>query len=251
MTDTTLETFDAPGGAPPSSGLPIAPGTIETEAAVPFWASALAAVALLAVFALAFLNDAKPGSADQLTLPVLGILAALFAWTPLRHKIAPQREAATFALCAALFVVYGLSRRIMPESLPAFALYEEDVRFSCAAWCVFLGAALSAPAWSKTFSGWLRALLCALLLLFVIGLFSFRFVGGFYPPSSSTPLAPKVFVLFVMQTLEFAALALCCASVAAHPRTRQMMLMILPVLLWALWARHQFAGAPVESEEDE
>jgi mannose/cellobiose epimerase-like protein (N-acyl-D-glucosamine 2-epimerase family) len=55
----------------------------------------------------------------------------------------------------------------------------------------------------------------------------------------------------MMQVFEFAALALCCAAVAAHPRTRQMMLMVLPVLLWALWARHQFAGAPVESEEEE
>ena len=251
MTDTTLETLDRPRRVPPSGGPPVATSTIEPEVAVPFWASAIAAVALLAIFALAFLNDAKPGPADQLTLPVLGILAALFAWTPLRHKIAPQREAATFALCAALFVVYGLSRRIVPESLPAFSLYDEEFRFSCAAWCAFLGAVLSAPSWIKTFGGWLRALLCALLILLLIGLFSFRFVGGYYPPSSPTPINPTVFILFVMQIFEFGALALCCAGVAAHPRTRQMMLMALPVLLFALWARHQFAGAPIEKEEDE
>ncbi len=242
------ETLETPRGAPPIAGPPIA--TDFAEAAVPLWAAALAAVALFAVFALAMLPDAKPGPADQLTLPVLGIFAALFAWTPLQRRVAPQRDAATFALCAALFVVYGLSRRIVPESLPALHFNDEEYRFSCAAWCVFLGAVLSAPAWLKSLGGWMRALLGGLLVLFILGLFSFKFVGGHYPPTSPSPIDPAVFVLFVMQTLEFTALALCCAGVAAHPRVRSLMLMALPVLLWAVWARHHFAPAAQESEAE-
>lgn len=244
------ETLEAPRGAPPSEGPPVATGTIEPEAAAPLWAAALAVVALFAVFALAMLPDAKPGPADQLTLPILGLFAAIFGWTPLQRRVAPQRDAATFAFCAALFVAYGLARRTIPESLPAFTIYEEEQRFSCAAWCVFLGAILSSPAWTKSLGGWMRALLGGLLLLFFIGLFSFKFVGGHYPPTSPSPVDPLVFVLFGMQVLEFAALALCCASVAAHPRTRSFMLMALPVLLWAVWARHRFAPAPIESEDE-
>jgi hypothetical protein len=250
MTDAMLETLEAPRGAPPADGPPVATGTIEPEASVPLWASALAALALLAVFALAMMPDARPGAADQLTLPVLGIFTALYAWTPLQRLIAPQRETATFALCAALFVAYGLARRTVPESLPALTFNDEEYRFSCAAWCVFAGALLSTPAWLKGMSGWMRALLGGMLALLVIGVFSFKFVGGHYPADSPSPADPKVFVLFVMQSLEFAALALCCAAAAAHPRTRSLMLAALPVLLWAVWARHRFAPAPIESEDE-
>lgn len=245
-----IETLAAPGAGPPDNSPPVATGTLEPEAAAPLWAAAVAAVALLAVFAIALMPDARPGPADQLTLPVLGLLAALFAWTPLQQRVVPQRDAATFAFCAALFVVYGLARRTVPESLPAFTVYEEPQRFSCAAWCVFLGAILGAPAWTKSLGGWMRALLGGLLVLFAIALFSFKFVGGHYPPSSASPLDPLVFVLFVMQALEFAALALCCAGAAAHPRVRSLMLMALPVLLWAVWARHHFRPAPLESEDE-
>ncbi len=248
--EAMTETLEAPRGAPPSEGPPIATGTLEPESAVPLWAAGIAAVALLAVFALAMMPDAKPGAADQLTLPVLGLFAALFAWTPLQRQVAPQRDAATFAFCAALFVVYGLARRTVPESLPALHFNDEEYRFSCAAWCVFLGAVLSAPAWLKSIGGWMRALLGGLFILFVIALFSFKFIGGHYPTTSPSPIDPAVFVLFMMQTLEFAALGLCCASAAAHPRLRRLMLMALPILLWMVWARHHFAPAPIESEND-
>ena len=220
------------------------------EISAPLWASALATIALFAVFALAMLPTAKPGPADQLTLPVLGVFAALFAWTPLQRRVAPQREAATFALCAALFVAYGLARRTAPESLPSLQILGDDYRFSCAAYCVFLGAILSASAWRKSIGGWMRGLLGGMLILFIIGIFSFKFIGAYYPPASPQQIDPRVFVFFVMQSAEFAALALCCASVAAHPRTRTLMLIALPVLLMAVWARHHFAPAPLESEDD-
>lgn len=246
-----IETLEAPRGAPPSEGPPVATGTIEPEAAAPLWASALALVAVFAVCALAMLPDAKPGAADQLTLPVLGLFAALFAWPLFLRRLTPQREIATFAFCAAMFVVYGLARRTAPEKLPVFQFYGDEYRFSCAAWCVLPGALLSAPAWLKNGNGWLRALLGGLLAIFVIGLFSFKFVGAHYPTDSpSTPIDAAVFILFVMQILEFAALGLCCAAVAAHPRTRSLLIIALPFLLYGIWARHHFAPAPIESEDE-
>jgi hypothetical protein len=241
------ETLSSPhNGPPPAESLD---RRAEAEIAAPLWASAIAALVLLGIFVLAFSAATKPLLADRITLPFLGVLAAAYAWTPLVRRVVLQRDAATFALCAALFVVYGLARRVAPDE-GGLNFSGDTYPISYAAWCAVVGAVLSAPAWLKAFEGWTRAIVSALALLAAIAFFSFNFLKGFYPAGPTEVLDTTTLVHFGMQTVEYGALALCCTGVAAHPRTRTALLTVLPVLLMALWARHQFmAGAATEEDE--
>lgn len=245
-----IDTLDSPRGVPPSSGPPVATGTIEPEAAVPFWASIIGVLAIVGVFVLAFSATAAPGPADMITLRTLGVFVALLAWTKPGRKVLSQRDGAAFTLCAVLFVVYGLSRRIVPVTEDPPQFLEENLRISYAAWVVLAGAVLSAPAWLKAFGEWARAALTSLAVLIAIGLCSFFFIGKFYPPGSANPMIPGYLVQLLQQSVEYGALLLCCNAVAAHPRLRIVIPALLPFLIWALWAKHHLAPPPV-AEEDE
>ena len=244
------ETLESPASAPPPGGPPVATDDLEPKAGAPLWAAAVSLVAIFAVIALAFSGAAKPGLADQVTLPALALFAALFGYLPLLRRLREDRDAASFALCAALFVVYGLARRFVPANTPALHFFGDDFPIPCAAFAVLLGALLGAPAWLKNFNGWTRTVLVALALLALLGFASFRFLASFYPVGTTATLDPTNLVHLGMQVVEFGALALCCAAVAAHATTRRLALIVLPALLLALWARHHFMAAPAEEEDE-
>jgi drug/metabolite transporter (DMT)-like permease len=98
-------------------------------AAPSFLVSALATLALALVTALAFstantatFRHVRATSADGATLLFLALCAALIGWTPLQKYFLDtdrfdrsRHNAATFALAAAMFVIYSLARRSGPE----------------------------------------------------------------------------------------------------------------------------------------
>jgi hypothetical protein len=245
------ETLTHPASAPPPGGPPVATDVLEPRADPPLWAAALPLLSLLGICALALSSAAKPALADQVTLPILAIMAALFGYAPFLRRVREQHDATSFAFCAAMFVVYGLSRRVTGENGPSLTLIGEAYPISYAALLVVIGALIGAPAWLKNMSGWTRALLGALLLVALLAFAIFRFLTGFYEVGTTVAvgLDPTSLAYLGMQLVEYGALALCCSAVAANARTRHLFLIILPALLLLLWARYRMMPAPAEEEE--
>jgi hypothetical protein len=213
----------------------------------------LAALVLLAVIGLAFLNAAEPTLADRVTLLVLGIVAAILFWTPLARHLETQHNVATFFLTSAMFIVYGMARRVGPDAgwaLHFSALPGDEFVVSYAARAVVLGALLTAPAWGRHLTGWTRSLLLATGVLALLAIGSFLLLRRFYEVGPTTTLDPTPLPTLGMQTVEYGALALLCDAATRHPWTRRLVLKVLPLALLALWARHQFMAAP-PVEEDE
>ena len=238
------ETLSHPASAPPPGAPPVAADT-EPYSDAPLWAAGLPLLSLLGVCALAFSSATKPGLADTVTLFALALMAAIFAYAPFLRRVREDRDAASFALCAAFFVIYGLARRVAPEN--AFAVAGE-VKLGLAAYAVLLGAIVGAPAWLKNFSGWTRAALFALSLLALLGWLSFRFLGLFYVVGPTAIVDPTALAYLFTQIVEFGALALCCAAVAANSKTRRAALLILPALLLVLAMRYK--TMPVVEDEE-
>ena len=232
------ETLQYP--TPPSGVL----DTAQSHSEAPLWAAAAPLLSLLGVGALAFSAASKPGLADTVTLAALALMAALFAYAPFLRSVREDQSSASFALCAAFFVIYGLARRVVAEN--AFAVGGE-VKLGFAAYAVLAGAIIGAPAWLKSFNGWTRAALFALSLLALLGWIAFRFLKIFY---NGEPMVvdPALLTFLLTQAVEFGALALCCAAVAANSKTRRIALMILPALLLALAARYK--TMPAAKEDD-
>lgn len=253
--------------------------------------SLVATAALGVVFALAFTNGAQPSSADKVTLLVLALLGIAFFWTPLfrlfdHQETAPdaarvdaarvndeqrgetrientrgdngkREEASSFALSLAMFVVYGMARAAGPSDENAWSLHFAALPTTVfavpwAARVVVLGALVSAPLWTRHLNGWTRAVLGALAIVALLGIASFSFLRGYYPVGESDAiLDPKPLADTMMQVVEYGALALLCSASCAVPRTRRIMLRALPLLLLALWVRHQWFPAPPPPEDDE
>ncbi len=230
------ETLQYPASAPPPGAPPVATDTIKPASEAPLWAGAVPLLSLLGVCALAFSSAGKPGLADTVTMAALALMAALFAYAPFLRRVREDRDAASFALCAAFFVIYGLARRVVPEN--AFAVGGE-VKLGLAAYAVLAGALIGAPAWLKSFSGWTRAAIFALSLIALFGWVSYRFLGLFYKVGATETVDPTALLFLMTQIVEFGALALCCAAVAANTKTRRVALLILPALLLALAMRYK------------
>jgi hypothetical protein len=206
---------------------------------------------LAVVTVLAFSLASEPTPADRVTLLTLAVLGAVCFWTPLLRYFNERPDAATFALTAALFIVYGIARRAGPDegwALRLAALPDDPFIISWAARVVVLGAILAAPLWWRQVSFWTRSLLTASAIVLAIGLGTFVFLRRYYPPVAETEIVnPKLLVDVVLQAVEYSALALLCNAVCLHPTARRWALRALPLVLLALWARHQFAP-PVETE---
>lgn len=245
MARTMPETLDYLASAPPPGAPPVATDTVEPYSEAPLWAAALPLLSLLGVCALAFSSATKPALTDKVTLAALALMTALFAYAPFLRRVREDRDAASFALCAAFFVIYGLARRVVPDN--AFAVGGE-VKLGLAAYAVILGALVGAPAWLKSFGGWTRATLFALSLLALLGWLSYRFLGMFYLVGPTQMVNPTALRFLLTQIVEFGALALCCAAVAANTKTRRLALLILPALLLILVMRYKTMPAPEDDE---
>ena len=215
--------------------------------------AAIATVALALLIVLAFSTEARPTQADRIALLGLAVLTAICFWTPLYRWAEAQHGVATFALTAAMFIVYGLARQVTPpddRGALKFASLPEDVfAVSYAAYIVVAGALLTAPFWLRSLYGWTKSVLLVLGIITVLGFGSFKFLSGYYTVGVTEVLDPTPLVHLGMQVIEFGSLALLCNAVCAHGGMRRWVLRALPLILLALWARHQFGPAPVEEEE--
>jgi hypothetical protein len=167
-----------------------------------------------------------------------------------------REEASAFALSLAMFVVYGMARAAGPNddawSLHFAALPTTVFAVPWAARVVVLGALVTAPLWMRHLNGWTRAVLGALAIVALLGIASFSFLRGYYPVGETDAiLDPKPLADTMMQVVEYGALALLCSAACAVPKTRRIVLRALPLLLLALWVRHQWFPAPPPPEDDE
>lgn len=228
-----------------------------SPAAPPLWVSTLAIVPLLLLVLLAFKGEVRATPADRAALLCLALAGALCFWTPARKYFdranGEAHNAASFALTAAIFVTYNLARRAGPEegfSLQFAFLPDDKFVVSHAAMIAVVGALATLPFAFKVLGGYTRALLIGALILGVLALGSYRLLGAHYKIGVTEVLDPTPLVHILMQLVEYGALAMLCAFATANLVVRAWLLRVLPLVLLALWARHQFA-APPPVEEDE
>jgi len=222
-------------------------------------AAATGAFGLLAIAALAFFPAVTATPADKVTLLFLTVVAFICFWTPLLRRFETHPAAATFALTAAMFMVYSLARTAGPDTgwLLKFPILPEDkFTVSYAARIVILCAIVTLPFgwrpfWWRDLHGWTQSLLLGAVLLAVMATFIFRFLSGAYVVGVTEQLDPTPLVHLGMQLVEYSAVALLCNAVTNHPVARRFVLRLLPFLLLALWARHQFMAAPEAAAEAE
>ncbi len=229
--------------------------SFERSAARPAWPAHLAGGFLLLIALPAFDLGARASSGDCAALLFLGVCAFLIGWTPLRRYFerddATGHNATTFALMAAMFTIYMLSRRLEPAGGPALKFAwspDEPFPISYAAFISVLGALIVIwPTW-KVCSGVTRAMGLAIVILSVLGAGTFWFLGHYFAVGPVDVLVPNPFVQLWMQAVEYGALAILCHAAASHIAARRWILRVLPLLLLALWARHQFSAPIVEDD---
>jgi hypothetical protein len=208
---------------------------------------------LLAIALLGLSPTIQPTLADRLTLFLLALGGAVCFWTPVRRYFEERADAATFTVTMAMFIIYGLARQAGPNdgwSLTTRLLPDTPLAISYAARIAVVGAVLTAPLWWRNRNGWTRALLSAIAVVALLGLGIFWFLGRYYSIGETEVLDPSPLVRMLMQTVEFAALALVCSAACALTGTRRILLRVLPVVLLVLWARHQFFAIPIVEEAE-
>ncbi len=236
--------------------------TFAAPRAVPLWPSLLASACLGAIALLACAPSVQASAGDRAALLFLAFAAALWAYTPLNRQWnrageddAGARNAALVAVLAAASVLYPLARRFatpVPEQgglALRFAGLEEGFPISYAAVLAVVGAlVVLIPTW-RAASGLSRAVALALSCVAFFAWFSFRLLAPFYPVGATEVLDPTPLAHVGMQVVEFGALAILCHASVAHPGARRWVLRLLPLVLLAVWARHQFGAPPAEDEE--
>ena len=224
-----------------------------TESKSLLWPSFLGALTLAGVFALSLFSPDVAAS-DRAALLVLG--AGALVLLPFGRRVAANSDAATWAVLLAFAVLYTLARRALPAQGFVVTLGDlPDTPFSIplSAWLVGAGAMLSFPAWMANFNAPLKALLASLALVCALGIVSLLYLEPSYPvreaPTGSEAITdPVPLINTLLQSVEYAALGLCCAAATAHPTVRAWTLRALPLLLLA-WARHLLAPLATQEEE--
>jgi phosphoglycerol transferase MdoB-like AlkP superfamily enzyme len=218
---------------------------------------AIAALGLLVVVLLAFLPGSRPVPADRLTVLFLAICALVCFWTPLRQHFETERNAATYALMAAMFVIYGIARQAPPEDHLALTIVDNKVGFkfsadpegllqyiSFAARVVILCAIVTTPLLWRHLAEWTKALLLTIALLAVLAAASYFFLASRYPVGVTEVLDPTPGVQFAVQLIEYGALALLCNFATVHPTVRRVALRVLGPALIVMFVRYQAMPAP-------
>lgn len=229
-----------------------------SRAFISFMSSLLALCALLGVALLALFPDPRllPPTALLPEKTALFCLAAAFLVAlapPLQRRLLANRDAATFALLAAFFVLFHLAERAGPRegfSLRLSLLPDDQFPLSYALRLTVLGAILSFPAWWKS-GGPQRFILAALLLMGTLGSGIFYFLARFYTVGPTETLDPTPLATLFLQILGYGALAALCRAVTASPATSRVLLRSMPLILALVWAKLHFFPAPLPVEEDE
>jgi hypothetical protein len=213
---------------------------------------ALAGVALLALFPDPGLLPHTAMLSEKATLLFLAVVFFV-ALIPRLHRRLMERDAATFALLAAFFVLFHLADRAGPRegwSLQFASLPDDQFPVSYALRLVVVGALVTFPLWWKG-GGPQRFMLAALILIGVLGAGSFAFMARFYTVGATETLDPTPLPTLFLQILGYACVAALCRAVTASPATRQLALRALPFVLLLILAKFQFLPAPVPVEDAE
>ncbi len=210
----------------------------------------IAFVALVVVCGLAFIPSTI-ALADKTALFAVGFAGAIFVWTPLIRQIqcSPQRSA--FFLTAAMFLIYGIARTAGPEegfSLQFAALPGDKFVIPYSAYVVIFTAILTGPYWWFHRLNSTYALLGGIVLVGGLSFFSFFLLRRFFPAGTTEILDPTPLPSLSMLLVEYSCVALLCHAVAARRRTRRLALRVLPAMMLALAARHQFFPATEDGE---
>ena len=220
-----------------------------------------ALIALGAVCVLAFVPDARLLGPDEmgpekLTLLFLAVCFFIALIPPLSRHLVENRDAATWAVLVVGVVLYHLAERAGPRLGEGFALNwslnpDDPLAISYAMRAVVFGALLSAGAWVVGGAPE-RALVGGLLALGITGAGMFYLLSRFYTVGVVETLDPTPLGTLIVQVIGYACLALCARAVTATVGLRRVLFKIMPFLLLAIWARHQFApiAAPVEVEAE-
>lgn len=214
---------------------------------------ALSGVAILALFPDGRLLAPDASLPDRATLLFLAICAIGAQIPVVWNRIQNSQNGATWAFTSAFFVLFHLADRAGPRegfALPFSLAPDDGFVISYATRIAILGALLSLPLWAKK-GGPQRFVVAGLGLVGALGFGTFWFLSQFYEVGATETLDPTPLATLVLQMLGYGALALCCRAVATQNQTRNWMWRILPVILLAVWARHQFSpiAAPVEEDE--
>jgi len=236
------------------------------------WPSLLAGACLGLIALLACHPSVRSNAGDRAALLFLAVASALWAYTPLRHVWnrsadaevggeAPEddagaRNAAITAVLACACVLYPLARRFappIPDDNGGLALrmagIEQAFPISYAALVAVGGAILVVvPTW-RACSGLTRAVALALATIAIFAWASFRLLAPFYPVGATEVIDPTPLIHVGTQVVEFGALAILCHASVAHATVRRWILRLLPLVLLAVWALHQFMTPPEVEEE--
>lgn len=214
---------------------------------------ALGGVALLAMFPDPRLLPATAMLSEKSTLFFLAVaflLALIPAW---QRRLNENRDAATFALLSAFFVLFHLAERVGPRegwSLRFGFLPDDQFAISYALRLVVVGAVVTFPLWWKG-GGPQRFMLAALLLVGLLGSATFAFMARFYTVGATETLDPTPLPTLFLQILGYGSVAALCRAVTASPATRQLALRALPFVLLLVLSKLHFLPAPIPAEEAE
>ena len=215
---------------------------------------ALGVVAALALFPNARLLGPAEMGPEKLTLLFLAACFLVALIPPFARRLTRDRDAATWALMVVGVILFHIADRAGPRAGEGFGVNwsltpDEPLAISYAMRAVVFGALLSAGAWAAS-GGPARALVAGVLGLGLLGAGMFWLLSRHYPVGVGETLDPAPLGTLLVQIIGYACVALCARAATATPVLRGAVLKIAPVLLLAIWARHQFApiAAYVEAE---
>lgn len=212
---------------------------------------ALAALAIVCGIAC-FAPLDKVDLSDRIALLFLAVTLGIIGWTPCLKLMDAQPGATTFALTAAMFVVYGIARRDVPDdgwSIRFAAMPDDEYVLPYSAYVVGLGALLTLPLWWRHRSDWLRGLLTGFGIIAFFAVFSFWLLSRHFKVGATEALDPSALPNLFLMLIEYGSVAILCRAVSSNTYARRYAMRFLPIALLALWARFHFFGAPAEEAE--
>lgn len=208
-------------------------------------------VALLALFPDGTLLPPSARLSEKTALLFL-VVTFLVALAPrLQRKLFENRDAATFLLICAAFILFHIAERAGPRdgfSLRFAALPDDTFPVSYALRLAVFGAILSVPAWIRG-GGPQKAIGAALLIIAAFGIGSFLLLARFYPTGATEILDPTPLPPLFLQMLGYGAIAALCRAVTQSDAATRLALRAMPLVLFVVWAKMQLI-APVVAPED-
>ena len=213
---------------------------------------ALAGVAMLALFPQGSALAGPQMGPDRATLWFLLLCSLVALVPPLFARLKASRDASTWALLCAFFVLFHLADRAGPGEGWALTFPfapEDPVSVSYAARVVVVGALCCCPLWLRR-GGPEKSILAALALIGAFGAGTLWLLGHFYPIGAETALVPRPLATLLVQIASYGALALCCRAAMEEERVRGWVLRALPLVLLLVVMRHQLSPIPAPKDDE-